>query len=727
MFISRFGSFVVACALGPGVLRARAQQAPDARVIQATTTLRLDGVPDEPAWLTADSITDFTQKEPAEGRPATERTVVRLLATPGGLWVGVWAYDAVPAAIRHTALRRDSDFESDDAFTLLLDPLRDRRTGFLFAVNPNGAMTDAQLIDFETTNTDWNGVWDARARITPLGWTAELFIPWQTLRYHPNTDVWGVNFRRLIRRNNEEVLWRAWRRTEGILFLPHEGAVAGFSGLPRRAIAELRPYGAVTGQPRALQYPPDGNDSLLSLGSAGLKAGVDAKLAPAPTLTLDLTANTDFAQVEADDQVINLTRFPLFFPEKRHFFLESSGIFKYGLIDHATLFYSRRIGLDTLGNPISLTAGARLTGRLGRDQVGLLAVRTGDPENAVDLVARVKQDVFSRGYIGGVFTSQSGPGVSGGARLAGGADLSVPLFVHGQNLVLAAWAAGSKDSGPSPTATAWRIYVDYPNDVMDNFLSLMRVEPGFDPALGFVLETDVVRHTGHFDVFPRPHVLGIRQLEFSFLSWEGVTHLDGSPSHSLYEVTPLGAIFETGDEFLVNLKRLQDAPSVPFVIFRGDTIDPGDYHFNRAEIQFASSPGRPVSTSLTASAGDFYSGTSTELDATLTVRTAPHVIAEVDYSQLAARLATARFTARTARLRLDVAATPQLGSTFFVQWDDESDRLTVNARLHWIPSPGSDVYLVWNSAWPTGLADGVPWSRPARGVLLGKVVYYFRL
>ena len=727
MFISRFGSFVVACALGPGVLRARAQQAPDARVIQATTTLRLDGVPDEPAWLTADSITDFTQKEPAEGRPATERTVVRLLATPGGLWVGVWAYDAVPAAIRHTALRRDSDFESDDAFTLLLDPLRDRRTGFLFAVNPNGAMRDAQLIDFETTNTDWNGVWDARARITPLGWTAELFIPWQTLRYHPNTDVWGVNFRRLIRRNNEEVLWRAWRRTEGILFLPHEGAVAGFSGLPRRAIAELRPYGAVTGQARALQYPPDGNDSLLSLGSAGLKAGVDAKLAPAPTLTLDLTANTDFAQVEADDQVINLTRFPLFFPEKRHFFLESSGIFKYGLIDHATLFYSRRIGLDTLGNPISLTAGARLTGRLGRDQVGLLAVRTGDPENAVDLVARVKQDVFSRGYIGGVFTSQSGPGVSGGARLAGGADLSVPLFVHGQNLVLAAWAAGSKDSGPSPTATAWRIYVDYPNDVMDNFLSLMRVEPGFDPALGFVLETDVVRHTGHFDVFPRPHVLGIRQLEFSFLSWEGVTHLDGSPSHSLYEVTPLGAIFETGDEFLVNLKRLQDAPSVPFVIFRGDTIDPGDYHFNRAEIQFASSPGRPVSTSLTASAGDFYSGTSTELDATLTVRTAPHVIAEVDYSQLAARLATARFTARTARLRLDVAATPQLGSTFFVQWDDESDRLTVNARLHWIPSPGSDVYLVWNSAWPTGLADGVPWSRPARGVLLGKVVYYFRL
>src|SRR6266571_3320783 len=222
-----------------GALHAQVPDAPDARVTHTTARLRLDGIPDEPAWRTADSISDFTQKEPTEGRPATERTVVRLL-----------------------------------------DPLRDHRTGFLFSVNPNGAMTDAQVIDFETTTPDWNGVWDARACITPVGWTAELFIPWQTLRYHPSHDTWGINFRRLIRRANEEVLWRAWRRTEGIL---------------------LRPYGAVTGQARAMQYPPAGNDSVLSLGSAALKAGFDAKLAPAPTLTLDLTANTDFAQVEAAD------------------------------------------------------------------------------------------------------------------------------------------------------------------------------------------------------------------------------------------------------------------------------------------------------------------------------------------------------------------------------------------------------------------------------------------
>ncbi len=608
-----------------------------ARVARTAAPISLDGVFDEPAWFTTDSIADFTQTEPDEGQPATERTVVRFLARADGLYVGVWASDSIPGAIRHAQLRRDSDFGSDDSFTLMLDPQRDHRTGYLFAVNPNGAMADAEVINFETTNADWNGVWDARARVTAFGWTAEIFIPWQTLRSRPDGDVWGVNCQRLIRRKNEAVLWQAWRRTEGILFLLHEGTVAGFSGLPQRAIGEFRPYMAVNGELRELRYPPEGTDSVLVLGDRGLKVGVDAKVALAPTLTLDLTGNTDFAQVEADNQVINLTRFPLFFPEKRPFFLESSGIFSFGQADRTTVFYSRRIGLDTPGHPILLAAGARLTGRLGRDQIGFLAVRTGDSERALDLVARVKHDVFARGYVGAILTGQSGAGASG-KRLAGGVDLYFPFIVHGQNLVFGAYGAGSRDRAAAPVASAWRVFVDFPNDFMDNF-----------------------------------------------------------------------------------------APPAAFEIFPGNTIAPGNYYSNRAEIEVASSAGRAVGLKVTASAGDFYTGTATELDAALTVRTAPHVITEVEAIQEAARLATGRFTARTARLRLDVAATPRLGNTLFLQWDNESDRLTVNARVHWIPNPGSDAYLVWNSAWPTGLAQRIPWARPARGAVVGKLVYYFRL
>jgi uncharacterized protein DUF5916 len=717
---------LAACAVAPVAARAQAPDSAETRVTHVAATLRLDGVLDEPVWRTADSITQFTQTDPAEGRPATERTVVRLLATADGLWVGVWAFDSLPRAIRHAQLGRDSDFGSDDSFTLLLDPLRDRRTGFLFQVNPNGAMADAQVIDFETTNPDWNGVWDARARLTDFGWTAELFIPWQTLRYRPDRDVWGVNCERVIRRKNEDVLWRAWRRTEGILFLPHAGAVAGFAGLPRRAVAELRPYGAVTGRGRELQYPPDGADSLLRFGSGGLKVGLDAKLAPAPTLTLDLTANTDFAQVEADDQVINLTRFPLLFPEKRPFFLESSGVFSFGQIDRTAIFYSRRIGLDTLGNPVPLNLGARLTGRLGPDQLGVLALRTGDPENALDLVARFKHDVSSRGYVGVILTSQAVPG-GRGDRATAGADVSLPLYVRHQNLVIAGWAAGSRDGAGAPLARAWRLTLDFPNDLIDNFVGLSHIGPGFDPALGFVLENDVRRFNGHVDVFPRPHALGIRRFEFELFGWERTTHLDGTPSHALYEVIPLGAVLESGDQALLALRRLEDAPPASFEIFRGDTIGAGDYYFNRAELQITTSPGRPASAVVTASAGDFYTGTSTEIDATLSLRAAPHVIATIEYDHVAARLATARFTARTARLRLDVAASPWFGSTLFAQWDDESQRLTLNARLHRVLSPGSDAYFVWNSAWPSGLPGGVPWARPARGAFVGKVVYYFHL
>ena len=714
----------VMCALPPFVARAQAP-AWDARITHTTAAIRLDGMLAEVVWLTADSVTAFMQSDPAEGRAGTERTVVRLLATPEGLYVGVWAYDSQPSAIRHTQLRRDADFGPDDSFTLLLDPLRDRRTGFLFEVNPNGAMADAQVINYETINPDWNGVWDARARLTSFGWTAELFIPWQTLRYLPGNDIWGVNFERLIRRKNEDVLWRGWRRTEGILFLPHEGLVAGFIGLPRRTLAELRPYSAATARARELQYPPDGPDSVLNLGTTGLKVGLDAKLAPAPTLTLDLTANTDFAQVEADSQVINLSRFPILFPEKRPFFLESSGTFSFGQFG-SELFYSRRIGLDTLGTPIPLDAGVRLTGRLGPDQIGLLAVRTGGLERAVDLVARVKHDVFSRGYVGAIVTNQTAPGVRGD-RLAGGADFSFPLYVRDQNLVFAAWGAGSRAGAGTAVASAWRLSIDFPNDFMDNFVSLGRVEPNFSPPLGFVSETDILRTSGHFDVYPRPHALGVRRLQFSPFSWERTTHLDGSPSHALYLVSPLGAIFESGDQFIVSVKRQEDAPSTPFEIFRGHTIPAGDYYFNRAELDVTSSPGRPVSVGLTASAGNYYTGTATEVDATFTVRTAPHVITQVEYDQLAARLAAARFTARTARLRLDLAATPRFDTAFFVQWDNESDRLTMNARLHWIPNVGSDAYLVWNSAWPTGLGEGMPWGRPAHGALIGKLVYYFRV
>jgi uncharacterized protein DUF5916 len=688
--------------------------------------IRVDGIPDERAWRQADSITDFVQREPAEGRPPSERTVVRLLRGAAGLYVALWAYDRQPDAIRHAQLRRDADFDSDDSFAMLLSPLGDNRSGYLFEVNPNGAVSDAEVRSFEETNTEWDGVWDARARRGDSGWTAELLIPWQTLRYRAERDVWGANFRRRIRRDNQEVLWRAWLRTEGIVFLPKAGTLSGLSGLPPRALGEVRPYVLASGDLRHLEYGNSGADSVVALGGGRAKVGGDAKIALASALTLDLTANTDFAQVEADQQVINLTRFPLFFPEKRPFFLESGGIFDFGQEERTLVFYSRRIGLGPDGAAVPIAAGARLTGRLGRERVGLLATRTGGAERATDLVARLKHDVLDQGWIGAILTRQSTPGDSG-PRLAGGLDATLPFVLQGQNLVLGAFAAETRQRRGAQGRSGWRVYLDYPNDAMDHFVGLARIAPEFDPPLGFVLEDDNTRFTGHFDFFPRPHRMGIRRLHFQALEWETIWRLDGTPSHASYSIVPLGAEFDNGDVLDLFLRREEDDPAQPFELFPGDTIAAGRYGWYRTELQFSSSAGRPVGFDLTASAGRFYTGRNARLEPTVTVRFAPHAILQLEGSVDAIRLPGRRIDARAGRLRFDYAASPRLGATLFLQEDNESRHLTVNARAHWIIRPGSDAYLVYNSAWPTGLRAGIPWRQPNRGTLIGKLSYYFRL
>jgi hypothetical protein len=687
--------------------------------------ITLDGHPVEPVWFLADSITLFTQREPDEGRPVTEHTVVRFLARPDGLYVGFWGYDREPGGIRHAQLRRDADFESDDSFYLLLDPQQDKRSGYIFAVNPNGALADGEIRKVDDANYDWDGVWDARAVITSEGWFAELVIPWSTLRYRLGAPEWGLNVRRFLRRTNQDALWRAFKRQQGLLFQQDEGALTGFESIHRRAHAELRPYVAGVMDLDTRVFDNLGVDSVVQPGGTELRGGADVRVAVTPTLTSDFTVNTDFAQVDADQQVVNLTRFALFFPEKRPFFLEGAGIFDLGQEERNLLFYSRRIGRSEGGESVPLVAGARLQGRTGHQQVGLLLVRTGGSQDAWDGVARIKQDVFSRGYVGAMVTGQALPGQPG--RLGAGVDTELPFIVGGQNLTIAGYATATSDSNGARTGNSWRVFVDYPNDWSDDFIGVSQVSGNYDPALGFVLERDVWRHTGAFRFFPRPHLLGLRRLVLKPIEWD-VTHFnDGPLSHAFYEIRPLGAEWETGDQFEFNLQRFQDNPRDPFELFPGTVIPVGDYTWQRAELQFSSSAGRAVSVELEVSTGGFYDGTATQTGGELKFRVAPHVITALRYGQSVVQLPTGGFTARELGARLDLAANPRLNGTLFVQWDNESSALAVNARIHWIPKVGTDAFLVWTSGWPTGLEPGIRWARPTSGALVGKFVYYFVL
>ncbi len=699
---------------GPAVLEAR----------RTPARIRLDGVPDEPAWQGADSVAAFRQQEPAEGAPGSERTVLRVLAGTDGLYLAFWCFDSEPAAVRRTQLRRDFDTDADDFVAFLLDPQGDRRSGVWFAVNPNGARLDGEVLGLEDTNDDWNGVWDARARITADGWTAEIVIPWQALRYPLGGTRWGFNAGRVIRRRNEDILWRAWLRQQGLFYQEGQGVLVVPADLPRRRPFEGRPYLSAEVDGHERTFLPSGADSVTLRGGAEAKAGFDGKLAVAPRLNLDVTINTDFAQVEADQQVVNLSRFPLFFPEKREFFLESSGVFDFGNGGATQLFHSRRIGLSPSGAPIPIAGGLRLTGRAGPERIGLLAARTGGGEDALDVVGRVKHDIFSRGYVGAMGTAQGGPGVRG-TRLAGGVDFEVPTTVREQNLRIGGWGMWSRDSAGAGTPGAWHVFADYPNDWSDNFLALTRVDAGFDPSLGFVSQDGIWNLDTGWRFFPRPHRWGIRRFIIDAFSAEVYWRTAGGLDHAQYNLSPFGVEFESGDEIQLEFYHLEDVPVDSFDV-AGIPVPPGRYGYNRAELELSTTDSRIVSADFEVSVGRFYGGDAVRGEYGTEVRLAPHVIAGVEGTVDWGRLPAGRFTAHAHRLRFDYASSPRLNSTLFLQWDSESDRLAVNARLHWIPRPGVDAYLVWNSAWPTGLDGGVPWRRPLRSGLAGKFVYYFR-
>lgn len=696
------------------------------RVFTTPDNIMLDGFLDEPAYAQADSIWEFRQKEPVEGGVPSERTVVRLLATPQGLVVGWWIYDRDIGNVRRTQLRRDAELRADDYVSMVIDGLSDRRSGFYFRTNSNGAMWDGEHVTFEDGNEEWDGVWDVRTQIHTDGWTAEMLIPWATLRYPDDVTQMGMNFRRFMPRTNEELLWRAWRRTEGLRFLEREGSIAGFSGLPPRARAEFRPYVLGQAAPVERLFSRDGSSTIVKQETAFGRTGLDVKLPLTRTLTVDLTANPDFAQADVDRQIVNLTRFPLFFPERRPFFTEGAGIFAFGREQQTQMFYSRRIGLGAGGLPQTIPYGARMQGRFGRYQVGAIAARTEGAESVSDGVLRVRRDVLGRGFIGAMGTYSdraSRPGA-----VAGGVDFQLPYIVgKGDNLVVLGNAAWSRDSIGGDVGAHYRFMVDYPNDHADIVMRYDRVEQAYDPALGFVIQRGIHRLAGNTAITPRPKdARVIRRWEFNLLGYNAVWADSGQLDNANLNIRPIGAQFQSGDRVELNLYRIFDAPGTTFTLVPGTTVPAGEYWWNRAELVLQGANLRQVVPRIETSIGEFYDGRRFDFETSLRLRLQPHYEFFVEFERNDVSLPTGDFVAHTGRLRSDYAVNPRLTLTGFVQYDDQSDRAALNARLRWTPSPGSDLFVVWNSVWPTVPERAFRLMQPQRGALVVKYTHYFR-
>jgi hypothetical protein len=665
---------------------------------------QLDGLLSEPFWARAPEVTDFRQQEPLVGEPATERTEVRIAFDGSKMIVAIRALDSEPEAIVSRILQRDKIMEADgfgnelratgdDVVAIVFDAFHDHRNGMVFATNPNGAEFDALITDEGSeVNVDWRGIWEVQAIRTPEGWSAELAIPFRTLRYPAEGGVepWGFNVYRMIRRKNEEVLWRSWSRdNEGFNRISRAGHIDGLTDLPRPGLnLEVRPYVLGGGtQERdelgAVSTEPEG------------KIGLDLKTEVAGGLVLDLTVNTDFAQVEVDDEQVNLTRFSLFFPEKREFFLENAGIFEFGDAGFGfeppplLLFFSRRIGISEDGT-VPIIAGGRLTGRAGDQTIGLLNVVT---DEAFDepltnfAVARVKRDVGQNSYLGAMITDRR---TKDHSNTTAGVD---GTFWIGTTLSTEVFAAWSFTEGEGGDDASFRAAADYTTDRYGLFFRHMSVGPEFEADMGFVTRTDIhsTRFGGRYTA--RPSWLDLRKIDF-YLSGFHIADYGGVRQD--WEFGPTFAPeWNSGDGGRFEIDFAEQTVNEAFDLADSVLVEPGVYGATNVQLAFQSSPARPFIVDAQASVGESFGGTVATAGATLTWTPTARIGLTGGYTRNDVDLPNGDFIADIASFRLSYSFSTQATANAFIQYNSLDRALITNIRFHYIYRPGSDIFLVF--------------------------------
>src|SRR6266700_4419836 len=408
------------------------------QAIRVTDTIKIDGLLDESAWALAQPVTDFLQQQPTEGAPASERTEVRVLFDDKNIYFGIRAFDSDAKHINARELVRDADFSNDDTIAIVLDTYHDRRNAFPFIVNPLGTQQDALITDEgRDINVTWNGSWISASRIDDKGFTVEIEIPLTTLRFKEGIESWGFNISRVIRRKNEESLWTSWQRSFGLERVSQAGELSGVEDIRRRRLRAIKPYASGEWREGAPQVGANGFDA-----GARARIGIEvAKLGITPSLTAEFTVNPDFGQAEVDDQIVNLSRFSVFFPEKRDFFLENSGIFLFGRQGENQAFFTRRIGLTDRGQPVPIDYGVKVTGKVGPYNIGFLQVQTsklGEASTGFGIprqqfsVLRVKRDILKRSYVGAILVNRQGATAigAGSYNRDGGADAEFNITDH---------------------------------------------------------------------------------------------------------------------------------------------------------------------------------------------------------------------------------------------------------------------------------------------------------
>ncbi len=714
---------------GPGNLLPSAPVAPDTifrddagqvtvRAVRLAGPLAFDGRLDEPIYRDIKSFGDFIQQDPIEGAAATDRTEVWVFFDDANLYVAARLWETAPERRVANEMRRDSfNLYNNDHFALGIDTFHDRRNGYGFYVNSLGGLGDSQVIN-EQPNPNWSTLWEARTADFDGGWTVEIRIPFRSIRFKEGADIWGINFRRLVRWNNESTFLTAvpqsWGR-RGLAKVSSEATLIGLKTPAKQRNFDIKPYALGSMASNRLAEPPIDN-------AGDAEFGVDAKWPISQSLVADFTYNTDFAQVEDDEAQVNLTRFSLFFPEKREFFLEGADYFAFGASGGGggggggggpggggggggfgfnnpapLLFYSRRIGLSN-GRAVPILGGGRLLGRGGGFQFGALHMRTEDSPLAGAVasdysVLRVNRDVFSRSRVG-VIATRRAPGVASGTtdNLAYGADAAFNFLT---DLSITGYWARTQTPGVTDRDTSYRAAMNWNADRTGLQLEHLSVGDRFNPEIGFVRRSAFRRSYGQARFSPRPaNMRGIRKLFFEgsmdyYESTRGVVESREAQGTFRMELT-------SSDQVGLELTDAFEFLSAPFVVAPGVSVPVGSYSFRQAKATWFMSASRRVSGFASVSAGEFYGGTLRELSWRGRIEVSPQLSVE---PQLSVNHVDTPFGAgdnNVAGLRATYTLTPRMFVGALLQYQSATKAVSANVRFRWEYQPGSELFVVYS-------------------------------
>ena len=682
------------------------------RAVRLTSPIDLDGRLDEPVYTEITPASGFTQTEPVEGRPASDDTDVWILFDDDNVYVTARMWEREPARMVANEMRHDNtNIMQNENFSFFIDTFNDRRSGFVFIVNPLGAKTEAQTTNGQYSR-DWNTIWDVELGRFDGGWTAEIVIPFKSLRYSPGQpQVWGFNARRVQRWRNELTHLTQVPNSLGLIGVfqaAFAGTVVGIEAPSGSMNLEAKPY-AISNLLTDRRAVPQVSNALSN------DVGLDVKFGITQSLTADLTYNTDFAQAEADEQQVNLTRFSLFFPEKRDFFLENAGLFGFGggsgfgpRGDTPILFYSRRIGLSQ-GREVPIVGGGRLTGRVGRYTLGLVNIQTADEQISGSRstnfsVVRLRRDVLRRSSIGLIATERSARTTGTGTNGAYGINGTFTFF---ENLDINAYWARTRTPGLAGKDTSYRTQLDYGGDRYGLTLERLVVGDAFNPEVGFVRRHDMRRTSGKVRFSPRPRAIAsVRKF-----SWTGaIDYVENGAGH-LETRTVTGEFateFQTSDFLRLSYSSGYELLPRPFRIASNVTLPVGGYNSSSvlAAVNFAQQ--RAVAGRFSVEHGSFFGGDRTAVGVTAArVNVVPQVSLEPTFSINWVDLPEGSFTTKLVGSRFVYTVTPRMFTTALVQYNSSAHALSANVRLRWEYRPGSEFFLVYNEQRDT-LARGFP-------------------